>query len=86
MSMPNRRNSFCTAANRGWVAASCAMAIMMPMFWLEHVPVAGDDSGEERVVIRGFGSSTLYRTACTMSCRKDSARAASRSSLSAKYR
>ncbi len=34
MSIPNRRNSFCTAANRGWVAASCATAIMMPMFCL----------------------------------------------------
>ena len=34
MSMPKRRNSFCTAANRGCVAASCATAIMMPMFCL----------------------------------------------------
>ena len=34
MSMPKRRNSFWTAANRCWVAASCATAIMMPMFCL----------------------------------------------------
>ena len=34
MSIPKRRNSFCTAANRGWVAASCATAIMIPMFCL----------------------------------------------------
>ena len=34
MSMPNCRNSFCTAANRCWVAPSWATATMMPMFCL----------------------------------------------------
>ena len=34
MSMPNRRNSFCTSANRCWAAASWSTATMMPMFCL----------------------------------------------------
>ena len=34
MSMPKRRNSFCSSANRGWAAASWSTATMMPMFCL----------------------------------------------------
>ena len=86
MSMPKRRNSFCTAANRRWVAASWATAIMMPMFCLNMFQYPVTTEVKKALSSGESGSSTLSPDGVTTSCRNDSARAASRSSLSAKYR